>query len=64
MNIWWSDEDRVYVAEAPDLPGCLAHGKTRETASANLNDILRLWIRTAREDGAAVPEPRTHREAA
>ena len=62
VNIWWSDEDRRYIAEAPDLPGCMAHGKTREAALANLNDAMRLWIRTAREDGAEVPEPRGHVE--
>ncbi len=64
VDIWWSDEDRVYVAEAPDLPGCMAHGRTREAALANLNDAMRLWIKTAREDGAQVPEPRRHLEAA
>jgi predicted RNase H-like HicB family nuclease len=64
VNIWWSEEDRVYVAEAPELPGCMAHGKTRETALANLNDAMRLWIKTAREDGAEVPEPRQHLQTA
>jgi predicted RNase H-like HicB family nuclease len=56
VNIWWSGEDRAYVAEAAELPGCLAHGKTREAALANLNDAMRMWIKTAREDGAEVPE--------
>ena len=33
INIWWSDEDRLYVAEVPELPGCMAHGKTRDAHS-------------------------------
>ena len=32
MIIWWSDEDAICVVEVPELPGCMAHGKTRPEA--------------------------------
>ena len=60
VHIWWSGEDQVHVAEAPELPGCMAHGKSREAALANLNDAIKLWLRAAREDGEEIPEPQRH----
>jgi predicted RNase H-like HicB family nuclease len=57
VHIWWSDEDQVYVAEAQELPGCMAHGKSREAALANLNDAIKLWLRAARADGEEISEP-------
>ena len=49
--IHWSDEDQVYVAEVPELPGCIAHGDTRESALANASDAIQLQIDTAQEFG-------------
>lgn len=37
INLYWSNEDKVFVAEVPDLPGCMAHGKTPEKALENVN---------------------------
>jgi len=59
--IYWSKEDEVYVAEVPELPGCIAHGDTQESALANANDAIELWIDTAREFGDPVPEPKGQR---
>ena len=59
--IYWSREDQVFVAEVPELPGCLAHGKTQEEALANTNEAIRLWIDTAKEFGDPVPEPKQQR---
>ena len=56
--IHWSDEDEAFVAEAPELPGCLAHGDTQESALASLHKAMDLWIDTAREFGDSVPEPK------
>lgn len=58
LIIWWSDEDAAYVIEAPELSGWMAHGNTRQSAIRNAEDAIRLWIRTAKEDGLAIPEPR------
>tara|TARA_B100000315_G_scaffold253434_1_gene292223 strand:+ start:984 stop:1196 length:213 start_codon:yes stop_codon:yes gene_type:complete len=59
--LYWSDEDQVFVAEAPELPGCVAHGDTQESALANAQEATRLWIDTAREFGDPVPEPKGRR---
>lgn len=59
--IYWSEEDQVFVAEVPELPGCIAHGKTQEGALVNVRQALALWVRTAREFGDAIPEPKGRR---
>jgi len=59
--IFWSREDDAFVAEVPELPGCMAHGATQETALRNAKQAIGLWIDTAREFGDAVPEPKGHR---
>ena len=59
--IYWSEEDQVFVAEVPELPGCLAHGDIHEMALNNAKDALRLWIDTALESGDPVPEPKGRR---
>ena len=61
MIIYWSVEDDAFVAEVPELPGCMAHGATQEEALGNAKDAAQLWLDTAREFGDPVPEPRGHR---
>ena len=56
--IYWSDEDRAFIAEVPELPGCAADGGTYGEAVANVQVIIAEWIETARELGRPVPEPR------
>ncbi len=59
--IYWSEEDGVFVAEAPQLPGCAAHGPTQEAALASAQEAIRLWLDTAREFGDPIPEPKGRR---
>ena len=59
--LYWSDEDGVFVAEVPELPGCMAHGKTRESALKSVKEAIGLWLETAREFGDPIPEPKGHR---
>jgi predicted RNase H-like HicB family nuclease len=59
--IYWSDDDTAYVAEVPELPGCMAHGDTYESAASNANEAIQLWIDTARDFGDAIPEPKGQR---
>ena len=59
--LYWSAEDRVFVTEAPELPGCIAHGDTQESALANIKQAMQLWIDTAQEFGDPVPEPKGRR---
>jgi predicted RNase H-like HicB family nuclease len=58
MIIWWSDEDGAFVVEVPELPGCMAHGGTRQAAIRNAEDAIRLWLETAKDDGLEIPRPR------
>ncbi len=53
----WSDEDEAFIAEVPELPGCMAHGDTRQVALSRVSDAIKLWLNTAREHGDAIPEP-------
>ncbi len=59
--IYWNSEDHVFVAEVPELPGCMAHGDTEESALKNVKEAMRLWIDTAREFGDPVPEAKGRR---
>lgn len=59
--LYWSAEDKVFVAEVPELPGCMAHGKTQQAALKSANDAIQLWIDTAREFGDPVPAAKGRR---
>lgn len=56
--IFWSDEDQAYIAEVPELPGCMADGRTYQEAIANAEVVIREWIETATELGRPIPQPR------
>jgi len=55
MLITWSDEDLAYIVEVPELPGCMADGKTRQEALANAETIVHEWIETAHDLGRPIP---------
>jgi len=44
--VYWSEEDESFIAEAPELSGCMAHGDTPDAALSNAQDAIRLWIET------------------
>jgi len=54
MIIWWSVEDEAYVVDVPELPGCMAHGATRQEAIKNAEDAIKFWIKTAKDIVAKV----------
>jgi predicted RNase H-like HicB family nuclease len=56
--LYWSQEDAAYVAEVPELAGCMADGATYKEALENVEVVIQEWIETARELGRPVPEPR------
>ena len=58
--IFWSEEDDAFVAEVPELPGCMADGETYNKALSNAEQIIQEWIKTAKEVGRPVPQPRGH----
>ncbi len=56
--IYWSAEDGAFLAEVPELPGCMADGPTYEAAVATVQVVIREWIETASEMGRPIPEPK------
>ena len=58
LIIFWSEEDGCYVVEVPELPGCMADGKTYEEAVKNAELVISEWIETAKSLGREIPEPR------
>jgi predicted RNase H-like HicB family nuclease len=56
--IYWSEEDQAYVADVPELPGCMADGGTYQEALANAEVVIHEWLDTAGELGRTVPEPK------
>ncbi len=56
--IYWSAEDRSYIAEVPELPGCMADGKTYQEALSNVEIIIQEWLETAIELKRQVPQPK------
>lgn len=61
LIIYWSDEDDAFVVDVPELPGCMAHGETREAAMQAATEAIELWVETAQEEGRPVPEPKGRR---
>jgi predicted RNase H-like HicB family nuclease len=59
--IYWSNEDECFVAEVPELSGCMAHGNTDEEAISNVKQAIDLWIETAKEFGDPIPVPKGRR---
>ena len=58
MIIYWSDIDNAYIAEIPELSGCMADGATYQEAVKNAEIIINEWLETAKELGRDIPEPR------
>lgn len=56
--LYWSEEDRAYIAEVPELAGCAADGASYQEALGNVETVIAQWIETARELGRPVPEPK------
>ncbi|HEX7324205.1 MAG TPA: toxin-antitoxin system HicB family antitoxin [Rhodanobacteraceae bacterium] len=59
LNIFWSEEDRGFIAEVPDLPGCSAWGVSEADAAGEAQDAISAWLGAARAAGKSIPAPRT-----
>ncbi|MBP0027502.1 type II toxin-antitoxin system HicB family antitoxin [Roseofilum reptotaenium CS-1145] len=55
--LYWSEVDRAFIAEVPELPGCAADGATYQEAVQNAEIVIQEWIETAKELGCSIPEP-------
>lgn len=65
LSIFWSVEDKGFIAEAPDLPGCSAWGATEADAAREAQEAIAAWLQAARAAGKRVPpagvvEPVSH----
>lgn len=58
IKIYWSDDDKAYVAEVPELPGCRAKGKTCIKAVHNIETVITQWIEAEKETGREPPQPK------
>lgn len=56
--IYWSDDDAAFIAEVPELAGCMADGATYQDALAHVEVIIEQWVATAKEIGRPIPKPR------
>ena len=56
--VYWSAEDQAYIAEVPELPGCMDDGATYEEAVKNIQVTIAEWIETARALGREIPIPK------
>ena len=56
--LYWSAEDDAFIAEVPELPGCMADGATYREALANIEQIAQEWLETAQELGREIPVPK------
>jgi predicted RNase H-like HicB family nuclease len=56
--IYWSEEDGLYIAEAPELSGCMADGVTYKEAVENAQVVISEWIETAQKLGRKIPPPK------
>jgi len=56
--IYWSDEDNAFIAEVPELPGCMSDGESYNDALKNVQIIISEWIETAKKLGRKIPVPK------
>jgi predicted RNase H-like HicB family nuclease len=56
--IYWSESDNAYIAEVPELAGCMADGKSYTEAIRNVETVISEWIETACGLGREIPVPR------
>ena len=58
LVIYWSGDDDCFVVEVPELPGCMADGKTYQEAVSSAETVIAEWTETARALGRSIPEPK------
>lgn len=58
INVFYSTEDRAFIADVPDLKFCSAHGKSPEAAVREVQIAMRGWLKAAKASGRRIPKPR------
>ena len=57
VTIQYDETDNIFVANVPELEGCMAHGDTLEDAAKEIQIAMKLWLEVAEEHGDAIPTP-------
>ena len=57
IEVFWSDEDQIWIANIPDLPLCTGHGSTPQAAVEEVEVAVEAWLDAARTEGRSVPVP-------
>ncbi len=57
VKVYWSEQDGCFLAEVPDLPGCIADGMTEEEARHHAEESAGRWIEMAQYMGREIPAP-------
>ncbi len=58
LIVYWSEDDDAYIVDVPELPGCMADGKTYNEAIQNALVVIEEWMETAKELGRSIPMPK------
>ncbi|CCH91712.1 conserved hypothetical protein [Microcystis aeruginosa PCC 9432] len=58
LIIYWSEEDRAFIVEVPELAGCMADGETYQEAVQNAELVIQEWIESAKQLERIIPEPK------
>lgn len=56
--IYWSEPDNTFLAEVPELPGCIADGPSMTEALTAVEQVAEEWIDTASRLAREIPQPR------
>jgi len=59
--IYWSNKDNSFIAEVPELPGCMSDGETYQQALTNVEQIIDEWIEIANSEKRIIPVPKGHK---
>ncbi|MBI5409656.1 MAG: type II toxin-antitoxin system HicB family antitoxin [Nitrospirae bacterium] len=57
IKVFYSEEDKGFIAVIPDLPGCSAFGETEEEAVKQVKIAQELWLKTAKKEKRKIPKP-------
>lgn len=57
IEVFWSDEDGVWIANVPDLSFCSGHGDTPRTAVEEVEIAVEAWLEVAKQKGLDIPTP-------
>jgi predicted RNase H-like HicB family nuclease len=58
MVIQWDEDDKIFIVNVPELPGCMTHGKTYEEAVKQGKEAIEGWLMVANDLNWPIPSPK------